>query len=80
VYRGVTILCEVRADHEGWEAEVEEMDRRVAYLFRGLEHDLTRCEFHHPREDQVLQVGCETSSSTVVKKAVKLGWISAVIA
>ena len=69
------ILREVEADHDGWEAEVEQMDRDVAYLFRGLETEVTRYVWHGSKESDVLRVGYETSSPRVLKKAKKLGWL-----
>ena len=37
----IRVIREIVADHDGWEEEVAAMDRDVAYLLRGLEHELT---------------------------------------
>lgn len=69
------ILCQIEADHEGWEAEVNRMDRDVAFLFKGLETEITRYIWEGTEQPRILRVGYETSSPRVVKKAKKLGWL-----
>jgi len=70
------ILCQIEADHEGWEADVEQMDREVAFLFKGLERELTRYDWEGLERPGVFRVAYETSSPRVIKKAKKLGWLS----
>ena len=67
-------LCEVKADHSGWEAEVEQMDSNVRYLFRDLQRWTTRYETRG-YDGRTLAVGYETWSPEVLKRARKLGWL-----
>jgi hypothetical protein len=69
------ILCQVEADHEGWEAEVDQMDRDVAFLFSGLKMEITRYIWEGTEQSRILREGYETSSPRVIKKAKKLGWL-----
>jgi hypothetical protein len=67
-------LCEVKADHEGWETEVEQMEATLAYLFKDIRHWITRYDLIGS-DGRKLAVGFETASSEVLKRARKLGWL-----
>lgn len=67
-------LCEVKADHEGWEAEVAQMDSDVAYVFKDLRTWISRYEVQG-YDGRILAVGHETRSEDVVKRAKRLGWV-----
>lgn len=71
--RPVTRIWEVKADHEGWEAEVEQMTSTVNYLFADLRHHITRYDVNG-YDGRIIAVGYETWSDAVLKRVRKLKW------
>jgi hypothetical protein len=71
--RSSTPIWEVKADHDGWEAEIEQMTSTVDYLFADVRHEITRYNVVG-YDGRTIAVGCETWSEAVLKRVRKLKW------